>query len=398
MKLNYKLCEAAQPNDPPSKSPRKLSDGDGLFLWVMPNGKKYWRFKYRFAGKVKELALGVYPEVSLKEARDERYLARKMVAKGLDPVFERKKEKLTVQTNAANTFQSIALEWMEKRKGVISPKHAKTTLGRLEKDLFPYIGSYPIADITPPILLEVIRKVEARGAHDIAQRDLQTSGQIFRYAIATGRAERDVSADLKGALAQRTKNHYACIELKELPELLKAINENKARLYPQTIQATKLLMLTFVRTAELIEATWDEFDLENAEWIIPAERMKMRKPHIVPLSRHALEILYDLKEQNEKWGWILPSQVSPRKHMSNGTVLAVFRRLGYKGQMTGHGCRALAMTAIKEKLGYRHEVVDRQLAHAHRSKVQAAYDRAQFLDERRKMMQDWADYLDEVRG
>lgn len=397
MKLNDKQCKNAKPNSQPSKTPRKLSDGEGLSLWVMPDESKYWRLAYRFNGKQKTLALGVYPETSLKEARDAKLAARKLLREGKDPSLERKKTKILSDQKHTNTFETIALEWMDKRKGAITPVHAKTTLERLRKDVFSEIGSYPIVDITPPMLLEVIRKVESRGAHDIAQRNLQSCGQIFRYAIQTGRAERDVAADLRGALAAYTKNHYACIDLKELPDLLRAIDVNKARLYPQTILATKLLILTFVRTGELIGAKWEEFDLDNAEWAIPAERMKMRRPHIVPLSKQAIAILEELKPYSNQWGWVFPSQVRPRQHMSNGTILGVFRRLGYKGRMTGHGCRALAMTAIKEKLGYRHEVVDRQLAHAHRNKIDAAYDRADFLDERKVMMQEWADYLDSAQ-
>ena len=392
MKLTDKACKAAAIKD----KAYKLSDGGGMYLDVRPNGSKYWRLKYRMHGSEKLLALGVYPDVSLAEARELRESAKKKIKASIDPSLHKKEQKIRAKANAENTFESIAREWLDNRKGGITPKHAKTTLGRLEKDVFPFIGNHPITEISPPLLLEVIRKVEARGAHDIAQRNLQTCGQIFRYAIQTGRAERDAAADLRGALSQYTKNHYACIDLKELPELLRAIEKNEPRLFPQTIVATRLLMLTFVRTSELIQAKWDEFDFDSAEWIIPAERMKMRKQHIVPLSSQAVEYLRELQKWNGHREWVFPNQVRPNQPMSNNTILGVFRRLGYKGRMTGHGCRALAMSAIKEKLGYRHEVVDRQLAHAKRSKVDKAYDRAEFLDERRKMMQDWADYLDAV--
>jgi integrase len=223
---------------------------------------------------------------------------------------------------------------------------------------------------------------------------LRLCGQIYKYAIPNGLAERNPAADLSGALVPYKKSHYAALDVKDVPGFLHALERNDARLYQQTRNAMKMLMLTFTRTTELIESTWDEFNLEEAVWEIPAERMKMRKPHIVPLSRQVLEILKEQKEMAGKWKWVFPSQVRPLNPMSNNTILFAIGRLGYKGIMTGHGFRALAMTTIKEKLGYRHEVVDRQLAHAHRSSVDAAYDRAQFLDERKKMMQEWSDYVD----
>src|ERR1700733_197820 len=254
----------------------------------------------------------------------------------------------------------------------------------------------PIAHIKPLELLQALRKMEDRGAHELTRRALQYCGQVFRYAIVTERAERDITADLRGALRPFKRGHYAAIEADDLPEFLEALERNDARLFPQTRAATRLLLLTFVRTSELIGATWSEFKLEESEWIIPAERMKMRRPHVVPLSGKSVAILRELKAHTGYGAWVFPNQIDSRRHMSNATVLGALKRLGYKGRMTGHGFRALAMSTIKEKLGYRHEVVDRQLAHAPRSKVDAAYDRALFLADRRKMMQDWADYLDKV--
>ena len=239
--------------------------------------------------------------------------------------------------------------------------------------------------------MQVLRKIEDRVAHESTRRALQYCGQVFRYAIVTERAERDITADLRGALRPFKRGHYAAFEADDLPEFLEALERNDARLFPQTRAATRLLLLTFVRTSELIEAAWAEFKLDECEWIIPAERMKMRRPHIVPLSRQAVAILRELKALTGYGAWVFPNQIHSQKHMSNATVLGALKRLGYKGRMTGHGFRALAMSAIKERLGYRHEVVDRQLAHAPGSKVDAAYDRAKFLDERRRMMQDWAD-------
>jgi integrase len=264
--------------------------------------------------------------------------------------------------------------------------------------MFLEIGNVPVSDITAPRLLAAIRKIESRGAHEVAHRALQTCGQVFRYAIGTGRGERNPAAELKGTdtLMPVKRTHYAALDASELPDFLKALKENEARLYLQTRYAIELLMLTFTRTGELINAKWSEFDLEGRVWTIPEERMKMGKSHIVPLSKQAVEVLKKLQAINGKRDWVFPNQTDSKKAMSNNTILFALSRLGYKGRMTGHGFRALAMSTIKEKLGYRHEVVDRQLAHAPRNKVDAAYDRAKFLPERRKMMQQWADYIDSL--
>ena len=396
MKLNDTKCKNAKPFAPPSKSPRKLADGEGLYLWVMPNGKKYWRLKYKILGKPKELALGVYPEVTLKEARNKKMAARKLLAEGKDPSLEKKRQKALSQQKAINTFETIAREWYENRKNRWSQRYAEGVITRLENDVFPEIGGYPITDIEPPILLQTIRKIEKRKAHELARRQLQKCGEIFRYAIACGKAVRDPSADIKEALKPQEKGHFAALDVKELPDFLKVIEKNDARLYQNTRNALTLMMLTFVRTSELIGARWEEIDWEAKEWIIPAERMKMRKEHTVPLSKQAIAILKDQKEIAGQWPLVFPSSVRPKQSISNNTILGAIKRLGYKGRMTGHGFRALAMSTIKQELGYRHEVVDRQLAHAPRNKIDKAYDRAQFLEERRKMMQDWADYIDEI--
>lgn len=375
----------------------KMADGEGMYLEITPSGGKYWRLKYRFGNKEKKLALGVYPEVSLAEARERRFDARKLLAAGIDPSEARQEQKRTALLNAANTFEAVAREWHEHNKGGCSAKHAGNLLHRLELDIFPEIGHHPIASVTARQILEALRKIEKRGAHEIARRARQICGQVFRYAVVTDRAERNPVPDLQGALKPFKQGHYAALEANDLPEFLAAMERNDGRLYMPTRCATRLLMLTFVRTSELIEANWTEFNLEAGEWIIPAERMKMRRPHIVPLSRQAISILNDMKQLTGKWEWVFPNQAHPRKHMSNATILRALLRMGYKGKMTGHGFRALAMSTIKEKLGYRHEVVDRQLAHAPRNKIDAAYDRAQFLPDRRKMMQEWADYLDDIQ-
>lgn len=376
----------------------RLADGGGMYLEITPSGGKYWRLKYRFCGKEKRLALGVYPSVPLAEARNRREEARKQLAAGVDPGAVKRQRKLQALLTAGTTFERVTREWHELQKGVWTERHSDCVLHRLEVDLFPLLGHLPIAEIRPLQLLQALRKIEARGAHEMARRALQYSGQVFRYAVITERAERDISADLKGALRPFKRGHFSAFESDDLPAFLTTLERNDARLFPQTRAATWLLLLTFVRTRELIEAKWTEFKLDEQEWVIPAERMKMRRPHVVPLSRQSVSILREQQKFTGNWQWVFPNQARPIKPMSNMTILKALERMGYKGRMTGHGFRALAMSTIKEKLGYRHEVVDRQLAHAPASKVDAAYDRAKFLDERRKMMQEWADYLDKVKS
>lgn len=381
-------------NAKPREKLYRLFDEKGLYLEVTPSGSKYWRMKYRFNGKDKRIAFGVFPETSLADARTKRDEARKLVSAGTDPAFARKEDRRQRLLRSINTFEGVARAWHSSHEVRWSPYYSATILHRLETDIFPYIGNRPVAEISPLELLEAIKRIEKRGAHELARRALALCRQIYKYAIPNGLAERNPATDLSAALTPHKKGHFAALEIKELPGFLQALERNDARLYQQTRNAVRLLMLTFVRTRELIESTWDEFDLENAVWEIPAERMKMRKAHIVPLSRQAIEILKDQKEMAGNWKWVFPNQVRPLTSMSNNTILFAIGRLGYKGRMTGHGFRALAMTAIKEKLGYRHEVVDRQLAHAPRNSVDAAYDRAQFLDDRKVMMQEWSDYID----
>ncbi len=392
MKLSDIKCKSLKPRE----KPYKVSDGGGLYLEITPAGSKCWRMKYRIHGKEKRLSLGIYPSISLGQAREGRDNAKKLLAQGHDPSAHKQEQKKEAARNSENTFKALALEWHDTFKEKWTDRHAKTVLNRLERDVFPEIGNMPITEIKPKHIIETLKTVQKRGAYEPAHRLRQYCSQIFKFAIIHELAESNPATDISSVLKPVKKTHYACIDIKEIPELLDAIQRNDARLHNDTRHAIRLLMLTFVRTKELIEATWDEFDLDNALWIIPEERMKMRNEHIVPLSRQALEILRDLKSRNERWGWIFPGHHSQRKHMSNNTILKGLERLGFKGRMTGHGFRALAMSTIKEKLGYRHEVIDRQLAHAPQSMVQRAYDRAQFLDERKIMMQDWADFLDKA--
>ncbi len=377
------------------KKQYKLPDGKGLHLLVHPNGSKYWRFRYRFAGKENTLALGIYPEITLKEARDKRDYTRKQISEGIDPSQQKKIEKLTKHINTENSFENIAREWHENKKSNWTERHASYVLKRLEADIFPAVGFRPIDEITAPELLAAVREVEKRGALDIAHRVMQTSGQIFRYAIATGRATRDISADLKGALQSRKKKHFNRLQEKELPEFLQKLKKYDGE-YDGDIQtrlALKLLVTTFVRTGELRGACWEEIDLDKKEWRIPAERMKMKEEHIVPLSKQALAILEELTPITGHRALIFPNRNKPVLPISENTVLYALYRMGYRGRATVHGFRATASTILHEH-GFNSDVIELQLSHAERNKVKANYNFARHLPERHKMMQWWADYLD----
>lgn len=390
MKLTDRACKNAKPTE----KARKLSDGNGLYLEVTPSGSKYWRHKYRFMGKENRLSYGVYPEVSLGEARECRDNSRKLLAASINPSTAKREERRQNALNAANTFEAVAREWYQHSLEKWSDNHAQTVLRRLEGELFPSLGKLPIRDITAPEIVAVLRKIEARPAYEAARRVLQLCGQVYQYAKITGLVKDNPAAGLCGALKQVKHGHFAAIDSNDLPDFLFALNRNEVRMFLPTRLALELIMLTFVRTSELIKAKWEEFDFEKKRWVIPAERMKMRKEHIVPLSTQVLSRLKQLKLITGHREHLFPAQRNPRSHMSNGAILMALDRMGYRGRQTGHGFRALAMSVIKEDLHYRHEVVDRQLAHAHRNSVDAAYDRAQFLGERTEMMQKWADYLD----
>lgn len=390
MSLSDLDCRLAKPKE---KSFR-LYDSGGLYLDIKVTGKKIWRLKYKFFDKEKLLTIGQYPQITLASAREIRDQAKEKLILGIDPSQEKQDQKVQARYKQTQTFELVATEWHKLNYKTWSSNYANDILRRLTRNVFTEIGNLPISKITIQDLLACLRKVEEREAHDMARRVLQMMGQVMRYAVITGRAERDITVDLKGALVKYKKGHYAAIDSDELPNLLKAINKNDARLFKQTILAIKLILLTFVRTNELINATWSEIDLEKAEWHIPAERMKMRTPHFVPLSRQVVEILLELKQAFGKSNYILPSVIRNDKPISNGTILVGLKRLGYHKVMTGHGFRALAMSTIKEKLNYRHEIVDRQLAHLPRNKIDQAYDRAKFVPDRIKMMQEWADYID----
>jgi integrase len=386
-------CRNAKSN---GKAVRKLADDNGLYLWVYADGRKYWRMRYWLAGKEKSLSLGVYPNVSLKAARAKRDAERRRLQEGLDPSAERRAAKERAKLATENSFEAVAREWYQKQKHIWVPRHAEDVRRRLEKNVFPFIGARPIVEIEAPELLGVMRRIEQRGAHDHAHRVLAVCGQVFRYGIATGRCSRDLTTDLRGALTPHKKTHQAAVRPEELPELLKAIASYDEIGDTQTRLALQLLALTFVRTSELIGAQWSEFDLDAGLWIIPASRMKMSAEHVVPLSRQAVDIMNELRAIGGDSRFILPGRNRDRA-ISNNTLLFALYRLGYKGKMTGHGFRAVASTILNES-GFRSDVIERQLAHCERNEVRGAYNRAEYLAERAKMMQHWADYLNGIKS
>lgn len=387
------LTNLACKNAKASEKPLKLSDSGGLFLHVMPNGSKYWRMKYRFQGKEKLLALGVYPETSLDEAREQRNRAKKLLAEGKDPSDIKKQEKLMVQATYDNSFEKVAREWHDTKKDSWTKHYSDTLIKRLEADIFPPLGSRPIADITARELLEVIRRIESRGAVDIAKRALQTCGQIFRFAVIAGYAERDPSGDLKGVLKTVKSKSYAYLTEDELPEYVAKLEAYDG--HPLTLLALKLLLLTFVRSGELRGARWEEVNFDKAEWRIPAERMKMREQHVVPLSTQALTLLRQIQNHSGNREHLFPNQHHPKGFMSENTLLYALYRMGYHSRATAHGFRSTASTILNEN-GFRADVIERQLAHSERNNVRAAYNHAEYLPERKTMMQWWSDYVSEA--
>ncbi len=372
-----------------------LKDEKGLYLEVSPSGGKWWRLRYWIAGRENRLSLGTFPEVSLAQARARRDDARKLLAEGQDPSATRKAEKAEAQAGG-ETFELVALEWFERFRSKWTEPHAGRILTRLKKDVFPFIGSRPIHEINAPELLSAMRRIEARGAIETAHRALQNCGQVFRYAVACGKAERDPSGDLRGALTPTKEKHHPSItDPKELGELLRAIDAYQGSHVVRC--ALKLAPLVFVRPGELRKAEWSEVDLEAAEWRIPAAKMKMRAQHVVPLSLQAVAILRELHPLTGAGKYVFPGVRSSAKPMSENTVNAALRYMGYStDQVTGHGFRSTASTLLNEQ-GWNRDAIERQLAHAERNNVRAAYNFAEFLPERRKMMQAWADFLDGLR-
>jgi integrase len=371
----------------------KLTDERGLHLSVYPNGSKLWQMRYRIEGKERTASLGKYPEVSLAEARDKRDQMRKLIANDIDPVQLQKEAKEAKKLAQTNSFEAVARTWFEGWRAARSPRHAEYVIRRLEADVFPVIGSRPISEIQAPELVKMMKAIQRRGALDIAKRCYQMTGQVFRYAVAHGIAERNPAGDIKPSdiLPSRLKTNYARVDAKELPALLRAIEAYKGTAV--TRLAVKLLAMTFVRTSELIGARWAEFDLQAGQWRIPAERMKMRTEHIVPLSLQVIQILQILDGITGQSELLFPGERNHSKPMSNNTILKALERLGYKARMTGHGFRGLASTILHEQ-GFDHSHIELQLAHQQRNAVSAAYNHATYLKQRAKMMQWWADYLD----
>lgn len=390
------LTDTAIRNAKPLDKPTKLTDGGGLYLLLKPNGARWWRLDYRFGSKRKTLSMGVYPDVSLKDARTRRDEARKLLAVDIDPGENRKAIKATKTEQAANSFEVVAREWFAKYSPGWAKGHAEKIIRRLERDIFPWLGNRPIMEITAPELLQSLHRIEARGVLETAHRALQNCGQVFRYAVQTGRAQRDPSADLRGALAPWKPKHYpALTEPPKLAELLRSIDNYQGNLI--TRSALRLLPLVFVRPGELRQAKWTEINLDTAEWRYTVT--KTNTPHIVPLASQAVEILKTLQGLTGRSEFVFPGLRSHNRPMSENTINAALRYMGFDQQtMTGHGFRAIARTLLDEALGFEPHIIEHQLAHGVKDPLGRAYNRTKHLPERQKMMQQWADYLDKLKA
>jgi integrase len=374
--------------------PYKLYDGDGLYLLVHPNGSRYWRIKYRIAGKERLYAVGLYPDVGLAKARESADKARRLITSGVDPVHERRAQRASSAAESAQTFKALAEEWIESRANEWSPSYADAVRSSLAANLYPLVGALPIRSVTVPALRDALLLMEKRGTLVALRKARMWASGVFRYAIATGRADSDPAAPLRGTFKAHKGKHFpALTEPDDLGQLLASIDGYDGS--PVTRSALKLLAYTFVRTGELRGAEWSEIDLDNGVWSIPAERMKTRVPHVVPLSRQAVQLFGELKELTGNSRWVFPNERRRLQPMSENTVLYALYRLGYHGRATGHGFRASASTLLN-KLGFNADVVERQLAHQEQNKVRAAYHREKYINERREMMQRWADYIDQL--
>lgn len=385
------LTDIAVKNLKAKDKPYRVYDGKGLYLQINPNGSKLWRHKYRFQGKEKLLAYGAYPEIKLAEAREMRDSARRVLKSGEDPAIVKNKQKAA----ANNAFQAVAEEWLSIKASGWSASHLSDTSQRLIKNVFPFVGDNEISEIKPMEILEVVRRLEGRNTPEMAKKVLMCCSQIFRYAVTIGKAASDPCRDLKGVLkTHKVKSYPAVTDPKEIADLLYAINNYKGK----TIivkSALEFSALTFGRPGEIRAATWAEIDWGKAEWLIPAERMKNNEDHRVPLARQSFRLLENLKAITGHGEYIFPSLFDDAKPMSLNTVTKALQKLGYKGKMVAHGFRAMASTCLNE-LGYRPDIIEAQLSHKEADKVRAAYNRAQYMNERRQLMQDWADYLDSL--
>ncbi|HBT9694424.1 TPA: tyrosine-type recombinase/integrase [Klebsiella pneumoniae] len=387
MKLNARQVDTAKPRE----KAYQLADGAGLYPEVVPSGSRYWRMKYRFNGKEKRMAFGVYPAVSLAQARALRDEAKKKLAEGIDPSFAKKEEKLVRDVRLHNTFQAVALEWHGTKVSRWSEGYASDIIEAFNKDIFPYIGQQPVNKIKPLVLLNVLRRMESRGATEKAKKVRQRCSEVFRYAIVTGRAEYNPAADLTSAMSGHESKHYPFLTVEELPDFFKALSGYTGS--PLIVLAARLLILTGVRTGELRGAFWSEFDLEKAVWEIPAERMKMKRPHLVPLSTQALEIVQQLKVMSGQYPLVFPGRNDPRKTMSEASINQVFKRIGYTGKVTGHGFRHTMSTILHEE-GFNTAWIETQLAHVDKNAIRGTYNHALYLEGRKEMMQWYGDYVD----
>ena len=374
--------------------PQREYDTDGLYLEITPKGVKKWQMKYKrpVTGKENRLSFGIYADVSLKDARKKRDAARKLLTQGIDPSEAKKESERQAKISLDNDFEMVAREWWAFGSNKWTPRHSKQIIASLESDIFPFLGKKPINTIRPLDVLDVLRKIEKRGAIEIAKRVKQRCEAIFRYAIVTEKVTYNPVTDLQGALTSAQPTNYAALSIAELPDFLTAIGNYDCE--PQTRIAFNLLMLTGVRTGEIVGARWCEFDLEAKEWRIPAERMKRRQEHIVPLSRQAIALLDEIRPLTGHFDLVFPNRSEPLRPMSNMTILRMIERVGYKGRMTGHGFRSIFSSVLNESNLFNPDAIERQLAHVPTSKVRGAYLRTQFMPERHKMMQWYADYLD----
>ncbi|HCJ7667434.1 tyrosine-type recombinase/integrase [Enterobacter hormaechei] len=379
MPLNDMQIRRAKPED----KPYTLGDGQGLSLLIEPNGSKSWRFRYRFAGKPKMISLGVYPTITLADARSRRDDARKIVAEGKNPSEVRKEQKIALQMESESAFEKIAKEWHQMKSAKWSEGYASDIMEAFQNDIFPYVGARPIDEIKPLELLNVLRKIEKRGALEKMRKVRQRCSEVFRYAIATGRAEYNPAADLSSALEVHQSNHFPFLKADEIPDFLYALEGYTGSKLVQI--ATKLLMITGVRTIELRAALWSEFDLDNAIWEIPAERMKMRRAHLVPLSTQALDLLNELKTMTGNYRYVFPGRNDPSKPMSEAAINQLIKRLGYGGRLTGHGFRHM-MSTILHDAGFNSQYIELQLAHVDSNRIRGTYNHATFIEERRKML------------
>lgn len=391
MKLTIRQIDTQKPRD----KAFKLSDGGGLYLLINPNGSRYWRLKYRFAGKEKLLAVGVYPDVTLAQARSRREEAKKLLGEGKDPAQERRLDKLSRQIEVESSFEAIAREWYKRRFDNWSVSYREEMMKTFEKDVFPFIGHRPIKDIKPLELLAVLSKLEERGATEKARKVRQRCGEVWKYAVITGRAEYNPAPDLASALVPHEKEHYAFLTKEELPDFLRILETYSGSILVKI--AMKLTMLTGVRPGELRKAEWSEFDFEKKLWSVPKERMKMGRPHVVPLSSQAITLLNQLRPITSIHSLLFSGRNDPKTPMSDMALTVLVRRIGYAGRVTGHGFRHTMSTILHEQ-GFNSAWIELQLAHVDKNTIRGTYNHAQYLEQRREMMQWYGDYIDSLAG